>query len=678
MHKLFALLFLLSLFAFVSGCEEDVLLPDLEQAQPPSELALDFSIAADNSGTVTVRPGGRGVTAFTVDFGDGSTPSDQLGAGESVTHVYDEGTYTVTLEAMNVGGETTTYAEELTVSFRAPENLEVSVSPAAGNPLGIEVSAAADFETNFLVTFGEDEEADPLSFQEGEIVTYDYGQVGTYRVVVRALSGGAASVSDTVEVAISNPILLPVTFEDPTKDYTVIGFGRATAEVTANPDASGANTSERVVRFNKVVASEPWAGSVIELGDVIDFSTEQVFRIDVRTPTAGTQVLLKLENATDADVFIEAEATTTVGGAWESLTFDFSAADLSREYAKVVLFFDFGAVGTGADYYYDNIRQSSGGPSLELPLTFENGNLAYNWIGFGRADVGIVDNPYAAGKNPSARVGALTKTDGSEVWAGASLQLPDPVDFGIASRFSVRVWSPKSGIPVLFKLENAGDGGIFVETTATTTVADEWETLTFDLSEQDLSREYSKVVLFFDFGTAGDGSTYYFDDIRYDDGTEALELPVTFESAGLEYAFANFGGANSEVADNPAPGGINTSDRVGKLTKSDNAEVWGGSFLTLDEPINWDGPQSVAVKVLVPEAATVVRLKLENESDPDVFVELDATTAAAAGEWEELRWDFSGQDLSREYSKVVLFFGFGTAGGGTTREYYFDDIRLTN
>jgi hypothetical protein len=675
MNKLFLLLF--GLLIFASGCEDDELLPDLGQTAPPSELELNFSITADNTGTVTIQPGGQGVTSFTVRPGDGTSEPVTIGVGESITHVYDEGSYTVELVAMNINGQTTTYTEELTVSFRAPENLEVSVNQLAGNPLGIEVSATADFETNFLVTFGEDEEADPVSFTEGETVSHSYGSVGTYEVIVRALSGGAASLSDTVTVTISNPILLPLDFEDATKDYNVIGFGRATAEVIDNPDQSGANESERVVRFNKVADSEPWAGSVVEVGEALDFGTFQQLQMDVWTPQAGTDVLLKLENATDADVFIEATATTTRGGGWETLTFDLSGLDLSRDYAKIVTFFNFGTPGAGQDYYYDNIRQSNGGPQLELPLTFESGELTYEWIGFGGASAEIIDNPDASGENLSTRVGQLTKADGSEVWAGASLELPEPLDFSRGSQISVQVWSPRAGIPVLFKLENRADGGIFVEKIANTTLANQWETLTFDLSDQDLERDYGKVVLFFDFGTAGDGSTYYFDNIRFDDGTEVLQLPVTFESTSLEYPFENFGGAGAMVVDNPVAGGINTSQRVGQLTKGAGAEVWAGSFLTLPAPIDWSGPQTMAINVYTPEAGTVVRLKLENATDPNIFLELDATTTTG-GQWEELEWDFSGLDLSRDYSKVVLFFDFGTAGGDTDTVYYFDDIRLTN
>ena len=126
----------------------------------------------------------------------------------------------------------------------------------------------------------------------------------------------------------------------------------------------------------------------------------------------------------------------------------------------------------------------------------------------------MIDNPDESGVNTSGRVGQLTKGDGSEVWAGGVLELPAPIDFGGRTRVRMKVWSPKAGIPVLFKLENATNADVFTEVTANTTGAGAWEELTFDLSGADFGQPYSKVVVFFDFGTSGDGSVYYFDDIE--------------------------------------------------------------------------------------------------------------------------------------------------------------------
>ena len=54
------------------------------------------------------------------------------------------------------------------------------------------------------------------------------------------------------------------------------------------------------------------------------------------------------------------------------------------------------------------------------------------------------------------------------------------------------------------------------EVTATSTVANQWETLTYDFSGLDTSVEWYNLVMFIDNGTNGDGSsnfTIYVDDI---------------------------------------------------------------------------------------------------------------------------------------------------------------------
>ncbi len=94
---------------------------------------------------------------------------------------------------------------------------------------------------------------------------------------------------------------------------------------------------------------------------------------------------------------------------------------------------------------------------------------------------------------------------------------------------TVRVWSPDAGIQVRLKVEDAADGTKSVETEATTTVANGWETLTFDFANQaagtaalNLAYSYTKVSIFLNFGVAGATAgekIYYFDDVAFGGGT---------------------------------------------------------------------------------------------------------------------------------------------------------------
>jgi hypothetical protein len=181
------------------------------------------------------------------------------------------------------------------------------------------------------------------------------------------------------------------------------------------------------------------------------------------------------------------------------------------------------------------------------------------------------------------------------------------------------------------------------------------------------------LVVFFDFGNAGDNSNYYFDDINLTNAVEQLVLPITFQSATLPYTFTNFGNASSTVVTNPQQAGINTSTKVGALTKANGAEVWAGSFLELAAPIDFSVLKTIKMKVWSPKSGITVKMKLEKLSDPNVNIERDVTVTTANG-WTELTFDFTGINNSNQYQRLVVFFDFGNAGDGAV--YYFDDIRL--
>ena len=136
------------------------------------------------------------------------------------------------------------------------------------------------------------------SFLEGATVSHTYAAVGTYTVRVVALSGGAATTEFTKTITIVDPVLLPITFESPTVNYTFTNFGGGDVTKINNPQSNGINTSAKVGKMVKN-APEVWGGSVISLGEPIDFSANKIFRMKVFSPRVGAKVLLKVENATN-------------------------------------------------------------------------------------------------------------------------------------------------------------------------------------------------------------------------------------------------------------------------------------------------------------------------------------------------------------------------------------------
>lgn len=513
MRFLFCLFLLLPGLLFVA-CEDDEDLVPIDEVAAPSDLSLTFAMTDDNSGVVTITPGGAGVTAFVIDFGDGSDPTDDLAPGTQVEHTYAPGTYSVTLTGKGINGRETTLTQELNVTLEAARNLMISVTPNPANPLAVDVSATADLETDFAAYFGEDPAAAPIIFTEGETITHTYAGEGTYTVRVVARTAGVEGVEETAEVVIANPLLLPVDFEDD-REYGLAGFGGAVVNVIDNPDASGDNTSSRVLSLEKMTGSEVWAGGVFQLGEPLDLSSEGILTVKVWSPRAGVPILYKIENATDTNVFLERTENTTVANAWETLSFDFGSADPAVEYSKIAVFYDFGNPGAGETAYFDDFGQSDGSQPVTLPLDFENDNIPYAFVFFGGASAEVVDNPDVGAGNSSDRVVRFSKIPASEVWGGVFIDVSEPIDFSGGQTVRMKVWSPTQGATILFKIENPADPqNIFQEVQVATTTSGQWEDLSFDFSGAENVNGLQRIVLFCNFGEQGTAGDYFLDDIR--------------------------------------------------------------------------------------------------------------------------------------------------------------------
>ena len=229
-----------------------------------------------------------------------------------------------------------------------------------------------------------------------------------------------------------------------------------------------------------------WGGSFITLSGNIDFSANKIFRMKVFSPRVGAKVLLKVENSGNGGINFEREVATTKANAWEDLVFDYSAINTANAFNRIVLIFELGAVGDGTanfTFLFDDIRLTNSVPvaQINLPVTFDGTGINYTVTDFGNNQtVDGVDPINAANK-----VKVTTKLNGAETWAGTTIGTP--VGFASAiplstttSQMSVNVWAPAAGIKVLLKVEDHNDGGKSVETFATTTVANGWETLIFD------------------------------------------------------------------------------------------------------------------------------------------------------------------------------------------------------
>lgn len=683
---------------FLAGCQKDLFddISFLDSVSSSAKLTALYDITQDNTGVVTITPNGEGVTYFEVYYGDNTATPVKVLPGKNTVHQYAEGVYKVKIVGYNSMGVKTEATQDLTVSFKAPEDLKMTL---AQNGLSLTVDATALYETYYKVFFGDSNNVTPIPFKtfiEGQPITYTYAKAGTYDVKVVALSGGAASSELVKTIKVGKQIDLPIGFDDVNYDYTFGDFGGAASSIAADP----ADAANKVMKVVKTAGAEVWAGTTMStalgLAKAIPLkSGASTMQARVYSPAAGITVKLKVEDHANGNIAVETDAVTTVANAWEVLEFNFAnqtagtpAINYANNYDKASIFFDFGNGGSGKVFYCDDVKMKPAAvvlSQINLPVTFDATNVNYTVTDFGNNSTVDAVDPTSS----SNKVKKTTKVSGAETWAGTTIGTPAGFASKIpitstAKTMSVKVYSPAAGLKIKLKIEDNTDPNKSVETDVLTTVANAWETLVFDFSTQstgtaalNTSYTYDKASIFFDFGNAGTGKVFYWDDVEFGApaNTTSLVLPLTFESSTLNYAFTNFDGGAVTIVNNPASGSINTSAKVAKMVKG-AGQSWGGSFITLDSRIDFSTNKTFKVKVYSPRVGAKLLLKVENLTDGNIAFDKEVATTKA-NEWEEITFDYSTISTTNAYQKIVLIFDLGTVGDGSANfTFYFDDIKL--
>ena len=179
---------------------------------------------------------------------------------------------------------------------------------------------------------------------------------------------------------------LPVTFDDATVEYGLVGFGGAEQSTIVTDPTLATNKVAKVIKTN---TAELWAGTTVTalngtaqtgFSSNIPF-TAYATKMNVRvwSPHAGIQVRLKAEDKNDPTHSCETEATVTVASGWQMLEFNFSnqaagtaALNLAFNYNKVSIFFNFGVTGAIAGertYYFDDVKFGAIPPPIAPTVT---------------------------------------------------------------------------------------------------------------------------------------------------------------------------------------------------------------------------------------------------------------------------------------------------------------------
>ena len=578
-------------------------------------------------------------------------------------------------------------------------------------------------------------------------VTWDFGAVDiTKAYTIIAITPDADRVTDGKTYTIDDITLAPagavvpppvpgavfVSFDETPPAFTDMGaYGGALPTVEAGPTGGTGNA----LKILKPVSPDTWGGVFFTTAKIPFTATAKKITARVYSSRAGAAITFKVEVPGGVSTEVTA-APTGAANTWSTVTWDFSAVDLSKSYKIMAITPDVARVTDGQTYYIDQITVVEGGGSGGTPVTIasldEPGAVLTGFEGCWDSFV-VADPAGGAGTN---MVGKVTKPgSGVPFYCGSTVVTVKnggftPIAFtASAQTMTVRVWSPDAGKPVRLKVEDIADASKYVETDTLTTVAGGWQTMTFNFANPatgspalNLATTYNKVSIFFDFGTIGSGKTYYFDDVTFVTGTGTNTAVATFDERNFDNTqsqpsiLTGFGGAENStlvgLSDGlPAGGGTGKAAKVVKNA----GEVWAGTSIqrkTNDAVPTIPfatGATKMTVRVYSAYAGVRVHLKVEQSGRPDYNSEVAACTTKV-NEWETLTFDFGPAglhfvptgpcpggyqtdptktpylptaqlDVTKTYNKVNIFFDYGLGDAGYdampgTRTYYFDDVKF--
>ncbi|MAW94054.1 MULTISPECIES: hypothetical protein [unclassified Leeuwenhoekiella] len=558
--KIFKLLVLvLTVVTAFTACEDDIITNyAFDDISAPQNLNANFEITQDDSGLVTITPVGEGASTFTITSGiEGDTPVT-INAGESTSFTYTEGEYLVKIVATGATGLTSEYNQNLIISFTAPENLEFTTSVSG---LKLTVTPEATNAAQFDVYFGLGDDEEPMTIMAGESAVYEYAEPGTYdiRVVARAASVNTIELTKSILVAGAvDPMVLPLTFDNPDVNYEFVTFGGVTFEVVANPDQSGANTSDSNVGAIKNGGAQ-YEGGTFNLGTPVDFSgADKTITMKFWSDTP-TPVLLKFEGGVSGERQTEVSQSHN-GTGWEELSFNFATDAIKSyidgnqgvgeafvptgQYTAMTIFID-GPGTLAGTFYIDDIEQTGGlttpqgaAPTPDKP---ESGVISL----FSNAYTNIDMATWRTDWSDTALEESAINGNDVKIYSALNFVGAEPVaqiDASQMTHFRTDIWTNGATI-FRIKLVDFGPNGTYQggddsehEIVIENPSQSEWVTLDIPLSDfTGLQNRGNIAQLIYSAAPAGEATIYIDNVIFYDANASAPDSP---QNAAPTPAFA--------------------------------------------------------------------------------------------------------------------------------------------
>ncbi|PQJ81535.1 carbohydrate binding domain-containing protein [Polaribacter glomeratus] len=330
-YKIFFMLFL------IVACTDNLRdISFVDNIALPTNISAIYNITQDNTGTVTITPNADGAQSFSVYLGDSTLEPVVISQGESVNHVYAEGSYEVKVVASNLNGDTAEVIQQLVVSFKAPQNLVVVLENDSAISKQVNITANADFATMFDFESGETGVAQPVkSGNIGTTISYKYATAGTYAVKVIAKGGAIETTEFLVNFNVTE-ILAPLVAAPSPRNRVATDVVSIFSDKYANVVLSELPTSWSETNFEATTIDNnnvwkltklDFLGLVTNDDTGIDLSGMEMLHIDYWVPAGRSNGLsVKIVNTIDSGEAV-ASLGTTLSGSWQSVEIDMSAFD---------------------------------------------------------------------------------------------------------------------------------------------------------------------------------------------------------------------------------------------------------------------------------------------------------------------------------------------------------------
>ena len=661
------------IIVMVFACNEEDNLSFLDTIPAPSNVSAVFNITQDNTGLVTIFPTAEGAIYFDIYFGDTTTDPENIKQGNNVEHTYAEGSYEVKVVASNIKGDTAEITKQLVVSFKAPQNLMVTVENDAAISKQVNVNATADFALMYEFYSGEVDVDQPvMTGNIGEGISYQYANPGTYAVKVIAKGGAIETTEYNADFEVTE-ILAPVAsaVAPPAKnDEDVISiFSDAYTDIAGtdfNPNWSQSTiynafdlNGDAILQYSNL----NYQG--IDIGSEIDASSMEILHLDIWTPDATSIDIYPLPNGVkpEDERFVTKDLKPN---SWTTINIPMS--DFTDQGLPVDKLKQFKFVGSGS-VFIDNIYFYKAPSPTGTPIVFDdfegNGNIS-TWAG---DDCGMnIDfaNPFKDALNDSDTVLEYKDTGGQY----ANVRFDKDSDFDLSdgnSVFTIKIYVPSSGVAgsqpnqLSLKLQDSDAKPWERQSEIIKPIAlDTWQEVTFDFANDTVLGQtnplsitnFRRVVLQVNSENNNDNVIAYLDDLSYGNEIAVDTAPFVkddFEGNGTITTWAGDDcGMNNDFA-NPFKDALNDSDTV--LEYNDTGGTYANVRFDISPDYDLTAKSKFSIKIYVPSSSITgsqpnqLSFKLQDADANPWERQSEIIKPIALDTWQEVTFDFANDTV---------------------------------